>query len=70
GRSTAGGVFSPSLGQHYPIFHGNGKRGLAPCYAVSGWPGEKEGGKRLWGISVGGVSFTHLRAPQTKHDLV
>ncbi len=52
GRSTAGAILSLSLGQHYPILDGNVKRVLARCYAVSGWPGKKRGGKkRLWEIS-------------------
>lgn len=52
GRSTAGAILSLSLGQHYPILDGNVKRVLARCYAVTGWPGQKEVENRLWQIST------------------
>lgn len=51
GRSTAGAVLSLSLGQHHPILDGNVKRVLARCYAIAGWPGQREVEKQLWQIS-------------------
>ncbi|MEA9445001.1 A/G-specific adenine glycosylase [Candidatus Fukatsuia symbiotica] len=51
GRSTAGAILSLALGQHFSILDGNVKRVLSRCYAISGWPGQKEVEKRLWQMS-------------------
>ena len=51
GRSTAGAILSLALGERHAILDGNVKRVLARCFAVTGWPGKAEVGRRLWSLA-------------------
>lgn len=51
GRSTAGAVLSLALGQRFPILDGNVIRVLARHFAVKGWPGKAEVGRKLWALA-------------------
>jgi A/G-specific adenine glycosylase len=51
GRSTAGAILSLALGQRHPILDGNVTRVLARHFAVKGWPGRAEVGRKLWAIA-------------------
>jgi A/G-specific adenine glycosylase len=52
GLSTAGAILSIAFKKSHPILDGNVKRVLARFKAVSGWPGNSQVNKQLWGISA------------------
>ena len=52
GRSTAAAIAVFVCGARQPILDGNVKRVLARCFGVSGYPGEKRIGKRLWELAA------------------
>ena len=49
GLSTAGAILSIAFKKSHPILDGNVKRVLARFKAVSGWPGNSQVNKQLWG---------------------
>ena len=51
GRSTAGAILSLSLNQSVAILDGNVKRVLTRYHAISGWPGNKKIGNKLWQLA-------------------
>lgn len=51
GRSTAGAILSLGMQKRAAILDGNVKRILARCFAIEGWPGEKNIEKKLWEIA-------------------
>lgn len=51
GRSTAGAICSIVWNKPTPILDGNVKRVLARYFAVAGWPGQADIGKRLWQLA-------------------
>jgi A/G-specific adenine glycosylase len=51
GRSTAGAILSLASGQRHPILDGNVKRVLARCFAVDGWPGQRDVLNELWRLA-------------------
>jgi len=65
GRSTAAAIAVFAFGERAAILDGNVKRVLARCFAVDGWPGERQVEKRLWSLAesllpsdAGIVSYT------------
>lgn len=51
GRSTAAAILSSVYKQPHAILDGNVKRTLARCFAVEGWPGQKNVENQLWQIA-------------------
>jgi len=62
GRYTAGAILSIAYNQRAPILDGNVKRVISRLFAISGDPGEKETGQRLWRISEFLVPPNHASA--------
>ncbi|HQX48174.1 MAG TPA: A/G-specific adenine glycosylase, partial [Steroidobacteraceae bacterium] len=51
GRSTAGAILALSRGARHPILDGNVQRVLARRFGVTGSPGERAVGQRLWELA-------------------
>jgi A/G-specific adenine glycosylase len=51
GRSTAGAIVALAHGQRAPILDGNVKRVLTRCFAVDGWPEQRQVQQRLWELA-------------------